>query len=121
MSSQPTTSPQRQLVFGPFVFDESSGELHKHGVRVRLEGQPLQILATLIRQPGKVVARDEFQQQLWKGGTFVDFDHGLNAAMNRLRQALGIRPTSPATSKLWRAGGTGSLLPFRLAFRSPFW
>src|SRR6266478_10226265 len=95
MSSQPSASPPRQLVFGPFAFDESSGELHKHGVRVRLEGQPLQILATLIRQPGKVIARDEFQQQLWKGGTFVDFDHGLNAAMNRLRQALGDSADQP--------------------------
>jgi Tol biopolymer transport system component/DNA-binding winged helix-turn-helix (wHTH) protein len=95
MSSHPTTSPQRRLVFGPFAFDESSGELHKHGVRVRLEGQPLQILATLISQPGQVVARDEFQQQLWKGGTFVDFDHGLNAAMNRLRQALGDSADQP--------------------------
>jgi eukaryotic-like serine/threonine-protein kinase len=95
MSSQPTTSPRRQLVFGPFVFDETSGELHKHGVRVRIEGQPLQILATLVRQPGIVVARDEFQQQLWKGGTFVDFDHGLNAAMNRLRQALGDSADQP--------------------------
>src|SRR5437867_872507 len=89
MSSQPTTSPPRQLVFGPFAFDESSGELHKHGVRVRLQGQPLQILAALIRQPGQLVTRDEFQQQLWTGSTFVDFDHGLNAAMNRLRQVLG--------------------------------
>jgi DNA-binding winged helix-turn-helix (wHTH) protein len=95
MSSQPTTSPQRQLVFGPFVFDEASGELHKHGIRMRLEGQPLQILMALIRQPGQVVTRDEFQQQLWKGGTFVDFEHGLNAAMNRLRQALGDSADQP--------------------------
>src|SRR6266568_8394290 len=95
MSSQPSASPPRQLVFGPFAFDEMSGELHKHGVRLRLEGQPLQILAALIRQPGQVVTRDEFQQQLWKGGTFVDFEHGLNAAMNRLRQALGDSADQP--------------------------
>src|SRR6266851_10228656 len=95
MSSQPTTSPPRQLVFGPFAFDEASGELHKHGVRVRLQGQPLQILAALIRQPGQVVSRDEFQQQLWTGSTFVDFDHGLNAAMNRLRQTLGDSADQP--------------------------
>jgi Tol biopolymer transport system component/DNA-binding winged helix-turn-helix (wHTH) protein len=95
MSSQPTISPQRRLVFGPFEFDEASGELHKHGVRVRLEGQPLQILTALIRQPGQVISRDEFQQQLWKDGTFVDFDHGLNAAMNRLRQALGDSADQP--------------------------
>src|SRR6266478_3183531 len=95
MSSQPTAGPPRQLVFGPFAFDEASGELNKHGARVRLEGQPLQILAALIRQPGQVVTRDEFQQHLWKGGTFVDFEHGLNAAMNRLRQVLGDSADQP--------------------------
>src|SRR5260370_13136177 len=95
MSSQPAASSPRQLVFGPFAFDEASGELRKHGLRVRLEGQPLQILAALIRQPGQVVTRDEFQRQLWKDGTFVDFDHGLNAAMNRLRQALGDSADQP--------------------------
>jgi DNA-binding winged helix-turn-helix (wHTH) protein len=89
MSGQPTPRPSRSRVFGPFTFDEASGELRKHGARVRLQGQPLQILEALIRQPGQVVTRDEFQQQLWKSSTFVDFEHGLNAAMNRLRQVLG--------------------------------
>src|SRR5713101_3853096 len=95
MSSQPTPSPPRQLIFGPFAFDEASGELLKHGVRVRLQGQPLQILLALSRQPGQVVTRDEFQQQLWTGSTFVDFDHGLNTAINRLRQALGDSAEQP--------------------------
>jgi Tol biopolymer transport system component/DNA-binding winged helix-turn-helix (wHTH) protein len=62
---------------------------------VRLQGQPLQILSALIRQPGQVVTREEFQQQLWTGSTFVDFDHGLNAAMNRLRQTLGDSANQP--------------------------
>jgi len=95
MSNQAGTNPPQQLNFGSFAFDLLSGELRKHGVRVRLEGQPLQILATLIRQPGRVVTRDEFQQQLWKGGTFVDFEHGLNAAMSRLRQVLGDSAEQP--------------------------
>jgi Tol biopolymer transport system component/DNA-binding winged helix-turn-helix (wHTH) protein len=95
VSSQPITKPPRQLAFGPFVLDETSGELHKHGLRLRLEGQPLQILAALIRQPGRVVARDELRQELWEDGTFVDFDHGLNAAMNRLRQVLGDSADQP--------------------------
>jgi Tol biopolymer transport system component/DNA-binding winged helix-turn-helix (wHTH) protein len=89
MSGQPSTNLPRQLVFGPFAFDEATSELRKHGVRVRLEGQPLHILVALIQHPGQVVTRDELQNQLWKSGTFVDFDHGLNAAMNRLRQVLG--------------------------------
>jgi Tol biopolymer transport system component/DNA-binding winged helix-turn-helix (wHTH) protein len=95
MSSQASTNLPRQVVFGPFAFDEASGELRKFGVRVRLEGQPLQILVAFIRQPGQVVTRDEFQNQLWKSGTFVDFDHGLNVAMNRLRQVLGDSADKP--------------------------
>jgi TolB-like protein len=95
MSGQPTPRPLRSYIFGPFVFEEASAELRKHGVRVRLHGQPLQILTALIRQPGQVVTRGEFQQQLWTGSTFVDFDHGLNAAMNRLRQALGDSAEQP--------------------------
>src|SRR5438046_1653049 len=103
MSGQPNPS-LRLRVFGPYSFDEASRELRKHGIRVRLNGQPLQILATLIRQPGRVITRDEFHQELWSGSTFGDFDHGLNAAMNRLRQLLGIRPASLATLKRCRAG-----------------
>ena len=83
------------LAFGPFVLDENSGQLWKHGTRIRLQGQPLHILATLLRHQGEVVTRDEFQKQLWKGDTFVDFEHGLNAAVNRLRQALGDSADQP--------------------------
>ncbi len=88
------TSPRR-LLFGPFAFDHESGELRKHGVRLKLQGQPLMILAALVRQPGQVITRDEFRHQLWTDSTFVDFDHGLNAAMNRLRQTLGDSPDHP--------------------------
>src|SRR4051795_8423100 len=85
MGTPASTNLPRQLSFGPFKFDQTTGELRKHGVRLRLEGQPLQILIGLIGQPGRMVTREEFQTQLWEKGTFVDFDHGLNAAMNRLR------------------------------------
>jgi DNA-binding response OmpR family regulator len=118
VSSESTTRPPRHLVFGPFAFDETSGELRKHEVRLRLEGQPLQILVALIRQPGQIVARDELQQELWEDGTFVDFDHGLNAAMNRLRQVLGTPPISPVTLRRCRGGVTVSLLRYRKLFRT---
>jgi len=95
MGSQLRPSPTRQRAFGPFVFNEASSELTKHGIRVRLVGQPIQILMALIEEPGRVVTREQFQQQLWSGSTFVDFDHGLNAAMNRLRQALGDSADQP--------------------------
>jgi DNA-binding winged helix-turn-helix (wHTH) protein/Tol biopolymer transport system component len=88
MSGQPTADPSHLRRFGPFAFDEESGELRKHGVRVRLQGQPLRIFSLLIQQPGRVVSRAELHQQLWSGSTFVDFEHGLNAAINRLRQVL---------------------------------
>jgi eukaryotic-like serine/threonine-protein kinase len=89
MSGEPRANLSRPRVFGPFAFDEVSGELRKHGVRLRLQGQPLRILSLLLEQPGRLVRRDEFHQQLWSGSTFVDFEHGLNAAINRLRQVLG--------------------------------
>ena len=74
--------------FGDFAFDPSSGELHKHGLKVRLQEQPFQILMLLLARPGKVVTREQVRQALWPGDTFVDFDVGLNSAIKRLRDAL---------------------------------
>jgi Tol biopolymer transport system component/DNA-binding winged helix-turn-helix (wHTH) protein len=85
----------RRFLFGPFEYDETSGSLHKHGIRVRLQGQPLQILSVLLRRSGQVISRDDFQRELWQGSTFVDFEHGLNAAVNRLRQTLGDSAEQP--------------------------
>src|SRR5260370_20579319 len=119
MSGQPSGSAARQFVFGPFAFDEMSGELHKHGVRLRLEGKALQILAALVRQPGQIVTRDEFQQQLWKGGTFVDFDHGLNAAMNRLRQILGDSADQPRYIETLPGRGYRFVAPVEAVDRKP--
>lgn len=64
-------------------------ELRKDGVRVRLQGQPFEILVLLLQQPGEVLTREELRRELWPDGTFVDFEHGLNAAVKRLRAALG--------------------------------
>ncbi len=77
------------LVFGPFEVNAHTGELRKGGVRVRLSGQPFQILLLLLAKPGDLVTREELREQLWSDGTFVDFEHGLNAAINKLRRALG--------------------------------
>src|SRR3954471_14361848 len=78
-----------RMVFGSFEFDAESGELRKHKTRLRLTGHSLQILAVLLERPNQVIGREELQQRLWNGTTFVDFEHGLNAAINRLRQTLG--------------------------------
>jgi Tol biopolymer transport system component/DNA-binding winged helix-turn-helix (wHTH) protein len=77
-----------RLRFGPYEADLHTHELWKHGVRIKLVGQPFEILAVLIRRPGELVTREELRAQLWPGDTFVDFDHGLNAAVNKLRDAL---------------------------------
>ena len=93
MGTQPHQHPR--ILFDGFTYDRPTGELRKHGTRLRLAGQPLQILEMLLEQPGEVVAREELQQRLWKGTTFVDFEHGLNAAINKLRQALGDSADQP--------------------------
>ncbi len=74
--------------FGAFEVDLYSGELRKNGVRIKLQEQPLQLLALLLESPGEVVTREDLQRKLWSTDTFVDFEHSLNAAVKRLREAL---------------------------------
>ena len=81
--------------FGAFEVDLSSGKLEKHGVRIRLQEQPFQILAMLLEQPGKIVTREDLRRRLWPADTFVDFDVGLNNAILRLRNALGDSAENP--------------------------
>ena len=81
--------------FGPFEADLRTGELRKQGVKIKLQEQPLQILAMLLEHPGQVVTREELRTQLWPADTFVDFDHSLNKAINKLREALGDSAESP--------------------------
>src|SRR5438270_8377498 len=72
-----------------------AGELRRNGSRVKLQEQPFQILTLLLEHPGQVVTREELQKKLWPADTFVDFDHGLNAAIRRLRDALGDSAENP--------------------------
>jgi TolB-like protein/DNA-binding winged helix-turn-helix (wHTH) protein/Flp pilus assembly protein TadD len=81
--------------FGVFELDLRAGELRKHGLRVRLQEQPFQVLAALLEHPGEVVTREEIQKKLWPADTFVDFDHGLNKTINKIREALGDSAESP--------------------------
>jgi DNA-binding winged helix-turn-helix (wHTH) protein len=76
------------LVFGPFEVNAQPGELRKRGVRVRLSGQPFEVLLVLLARPSDLVTREQLRDRLWSDGTFVDFEHGLNAAINKLRRAL---------------------------------
>ncbi|MBY0506560.1 MAG: winged helix-turn-helix domain-containing protein [Bryobacteraceae bacterium] len=93
MSSQ--LNPTPSFLFGPFEYDGASGELRKHRNRVRIQGQPLQILASLLARAGDVVSRESLQRELWAGATNGDFEHGLNAAVNKLRQVLGDSAEQP--------------------------
>lgn len=80
--------PQSTVCFGEFTAELEERELFRNGSKVRLQGQPFEILAVLLEHPGRLVTRDELRQRLWPSDTFVDFEHGLNAAVNRLREAL---------------------------------
>jgi DNA-binding winged helix-turn-helix (wHTH) protein/Flp pilus assembly protein TadD len=81
--------------FGAFEVDFRSGELHKHGIRLKLQDQPFHLLALLLEHPGDVVTREELRQKLWPADTFVDFDTGLNSAIKKLRDALGDSAEEP--------------------------
>src|SRR5580700_8206825 len=86
---------RERLRFGVFELDLRAGELRKHGLQVRLQEQPFQILVMLLEHPGEVVTREELQKKLWPEDTFVDFDHGLNKAISKIREALGDSAESP--------------------------
>src|ERR1051325_5731450 len=75
--------------FGVFEFDPQARELTKHGVRLKVQEQPIQILEVLLEQAGQIVPREDLQRRLWPDGTFVDFEQSLNKAVNKLREALG--------------------------------
>ena len=78
-----------------FEVDLASGELRKNGLKIRLSGQPFQVLAMLLERPGQVLTREELQKKLWPDGTFVDFDHSLNTAINKIRETLGDSAENP--------------------------
>ena len=87
---------QRDSVhFGVFELDPASGELRKHGIRIRLQDQPLKLLQCLLETPGDICTREELIRRIWPAGTFVDYERGLNVAITRLRQALGDSADTP--------------------------
>ncbi len=81
--------------FGIFEADLLTGELHKNGVKVPLQGQPFQVCAILLKHSGELVTREELRQQVWPEDTFVDFDHALNTAITKIRIALGDDADNP--------------------------
>src|ERR1700678_2574431 len=91
----PAVPPPRTIRFGVFEIDLRSGELQKQGRKIRLEGQPVQVLLCLLENPGELVTREELTRKLWPADTYVNFEHGLNAAVKRLRQALNDSADNP--------------------------
>src|SRR6266446_7915448 len=81
--------------FGVFELDFRAGELRKNGAKLRLQEQPFQVLALLLKRAGDVVTREELRQKLWPSDTFVDFDHSLNTAINKVREVLGDSASNP--------------------------
>jgi TolB-like protein/DNA-binding winged helix-turn-helix (wHTH) protein/Tfp pilus assembly protein PilF len=92
---QATTPPTDIFHFGIFQLDLRAGELHKAGVKVKLQDQPLRVLALLLERAGQVVTREELRQRVWAGNVYVDFDQGLNNAIKKVREALGDSADSP--------------------------
>jgi DNA-binding winged helix-turn-helix (wHTH) protein len=91
----PLAQSNRSYRFGLFEADLASGELLRQGVRVRLQDQPFRVLTILLERPGQVVLREELRQRLWPADTYVEFDGSLNAALKRLRSALGDSADNP--------------------------
>ncbi len=94
--------------FGVFELDAQSGELRRHGLKIRLPDQSFQILRALLMRPGELVTREELRQLLWTAETFVDFEVGLNSAVRKLREALDDSADNPGSSRRCRAAGTAS-------------
>ncbi len=88
-------TPRRILCFGSFEVDLASGELRRQGRKIGLQDQPFRLLALLLERAGEVVTREELRDKLWPADTFVDFDHSLNTAVRKLREALGDSAETP--------------------------
>jgi cholera toxin transcriptional activator len=87
--------PPRRYRFGVFEVDARTGELRRQGVRIKLNAQPFQVLVMLLERPGELLTREEISRELWPDGTFVDYEHGVNSAVNRIREALSDTAANP--------------------------
>ncbi len=91
----PEPSSAKRYRFGVFEADAATGELRRQGLRIKLHAQPFQVLTLLLARPGELLTREEISRELWPDGTFVDAEHGVNSAVNRIREALGDTARNP--------------------------
>ena len=89
------TPPAPRYRFGAFEADAATGELRRQGIRIKLSAQPFQVLLMLLERPAELLTREEISRSLWPDGTFVDYEHGVNSAVNRIREALGDTAGNP--------------------------
>jgi len=106
---------ERVFRFGAFELNAATGELRKQGIRIKLHSQPFQVLVMLLERPSELVTREEMRQRLWGEETFVDFDHGLNTAVNKLREALGDSASQPRYVETVPGRGYRFIAPVTLA------
>jgi cholera toxin transcriptional activator len=110
----PGDTARRVFRFGVFEANEGAGELRKHGVRIKLHSQPFKVLMLLLERPAAIVTREEMRRRLWGTETFVDFDHGLNTAVNKIREALGDSASTPRYVETVAGQGYRFLAPVTL-------
>jgi DNA-binding winged helix-turn-helix (wHTH) protein len=116
----PQSQLPRVLRFGIFEVNVPAGELRENGLKLKLQEQPFQVLCMLLEHPGELVPREELRNRLWPADTFVDFDHGVNAAIKRVRDALGdSHDNPPGSSKRWPDEVTASSPRSTLRQRNP--
>src|SRR5215813_5492423 len=123
MASSPESQfgnhPSDVVQFGIFELNRKAGELRKHGARIRLQPKPMQILCALLERPGEIVTRDELKARLWPDDTFVDFESGLNTAVNRLRLALGDSAEHPRYIETEARSGYRFIAPVEAKLEPP--
>src|SRR5215469_8667721 len=115
----PAANPAPSFRFGTFEVDSSAGELRKNGLRIKLQDQPFQLLLLLLQHPGQVVTRDVLRHTLWSDHTFVDFDRGLNRAMNKLRVALCDSAETPRYVETLHRRGYRFIAPITVHYPEP--
>jgi cholera toxin transcriptional activator len=120
--------PSQRYRFGIFEVDAATGELRRQGLRVKLNTQPFQVLLMLLDRPGQLITREEISRELWPDGTFVDYEHGVNSAINRIREALGDTAASPRFLETLARRGYRFIAPVErvdsgegFAFRKGLW
>jgi DNA-binding winged helix-turn-helix (wHTH) protein/Tol biopolymer transport system component len=116
---QPDLKPVSRYRFGPIDVDPTAGEIHKFGAKVRVPKKPFLILLALLEHPGDVVTRETLREQLWSSDTFVEFEHALNAAINRLRSALGDDASNPRYIETVPGRGYRLIMPVENAAARP--